>query len=270
MTTTPISWPLRLWLGVEVLFGLGAVLAIGFFPNQSSTNFAWTIQPVVMAAVLGGFYFVSAPLFILPLLAKRWEMIRAMILPTALFCLLQLIATFLHWDKFSVGTLPFYIWFASYLLPPPIFISAYLWQQRRAATLPLPDDQSLPSWLLKIMKTIGATLALLATIFFIFPTTIIPHFAWQLTPLTTRSLSAWLVMLGFLLLNLARENDRTRSVLTTPILIFTLPILVVQMLRFSSQVDWSNPVLWLGFTLLAIISGCGIYLAQGSWRQALK
>src|SRR5687767_12923163 len=138
---TPIAWPLRVWLAVEVLFGIGAVLAIGVSPADSATNFAWPIQPVVMAAVLGAFYMSSALLFLLPLFAKRWEMIRVMILPTGIFSTIQLIATFLHWEKFSVGTTPFYVWFASYLLPPPIFVAAYLWHQRKAlSTLTKADD----------------------------------------------------------------------------------------------------------------------------------
>lgn len=58
---TPIAWPLRAWLGVEVLFGVAAVKAIGIAPADSQTNFAWPIQPVVMAAVLGAFYMTSAP-----------------------------------------------------------------------------------------------------------------------------------------------------------------------------------------------------------------
>ena len=104
---TPIALPLRIWLAVEVLFGIGAVLTIGVSPADTKTNFAWPIQPVVMGAVLGAFYASSALLFLLPLFAKRWEMIRVMILPTALFASIQLVATFLHWDKFSVGTTPF-------------------------------------------------------------------------------------------------------------------------------------------------------------------
>ena len=77
----PIAFPLRAWLAVEVLFGVGAVLAVGLAPADTATNFAWPIQPVVMAAVLGAFYITSAPLFLFPLLAKRWEMDRVMILP---------------------------------------------------------------------------------------------------------------------------------------------------------------------------------------------
>ncbi len=153
---TPIALPLRFCLGVEILFGIGAVLAIGVSPADTATNFAWPIQPVVMAAVLGAFYMSSALLFVVPFFARRWEMIRVMILPTAVFSTVQLLATFLHWDKFSVGTMPFYVWFASYLLPPPIFLTAYLWHQRRAAAPTSESDSPLPGWMRTLFWVVGA------------------------------------------------------------------------------------------------------------------
>lgn len=267
---TSIAWPLRAWLVVEVLFGVGAVLAIGLSPANTKTNFAWPIQPVVMAAVLGGFYITSALLFLLPLLAKRWEMIRVMILPTALFSSLQLVATILHWDKFSVGTVPFYVWFASYLLPPPIFVSAYLWHQRQAASRPAAADDLLPlclNWLLVIG---GSGLTLGAILIFIFPSLLIPIFPWQLTPLTARSLCAWLIAVGTIMLSMSRENNQTRTRLATPTFLLLLPALLLQMIRYADEVNWSNPVLWLSLILFAIIGFCGLYLANGSWRDALS
>src|SRR5437763_484535 len=124
---TPITLPLRAWLFVEVLFGLGAITSIGLFPADTKTNFAWPIQPVVMAAALGAFYFASAPALVWALFARTWESVRVIVLPAIAFTTVELLATFLHWDKFSVGTVPFYVWFASYLLPPPIFAGLYLW-----------------------------------------------------------------------------------------------------------------------------------------------
>src|ERR1700687_2126949 len=116
---TPIPLGLRIWFVVEVFFGLGAVLSIRLAPENTRNNFAWDVQPVVMASVLGAYYMSSALLFVLPLLARRWEMIRVMILPTALFSTAELAATFLHWSQFSLGTAPFIAWFLSYVLPPP-------------------------------------------------------------------------------------------------------------------------------------------------------
>jgi hypothetical protein len=267
---TPIAWLLRAWLAVEVLFGVGAVSAVGVAPANTEINFAWPIKPVVMAAVLGGFYFASAPLFILPLFARRWEMIRVMTLPTALFSTAQLIATLLHWDKFSVGIPPFYIWFASYILPPPIFVGAYLWHQRKAASAAAAPSDPLPVWLNRLLLICGGGLLVVALLVFIVPSLLIPLFPWQLTPLTTRSLCAWLMAVGAIMLAMARENDRTRSRLATPMFILLLPALLLQMLRYAGDVNWGNPALWLSLALFAIVEVCGLYLALGSWREALR
>ncbi|MBL8063997.1 MAG: hypothetical protein JNK32_13290, partial [Anaerolineales bacterium] len=267
----PIAFPLRAWLAVEVLFGIGAVLAVGLAPADTATNFAWPIQPVVMAAVLGAFYITSAPLFLFPLLAKRWEMIRVMILPAALFSTVQLAATFLHWDKFSIGTVPFYVWFASYLLPPPTFVAAYLWHQKRiGAEAPVSPEDQIPAWLRTTLLVLGILLSLVAFIAFFFPNAIIPIFPWKLTPLTARSLSGWLVAVGTLMLSMRRENSRTRSRLATPMLILLLPALLMQMGRYANEVNWASPTLWIGLSLFALTGLCGLVLAIGNWRQSLS
>ncbi|MEZ4513909.1 MAG: hypothetical protein R3C62_18725 [Chloroflexota bacterium] len=268
---TPISWPLRGWLAVEVLFGVASVLAIGLNPADTQNNFAWPIQPVVMAAVLGAFYITSAPLFLLPMLAKRWEMIRVMILPAALFCTIQLLATFIHWDKFSVGTFPFYVWFASYLLPPPIFLALYIWQQRQAAAHPVaPPNDPIPQQLHRPLRIGGGGLTLFATLVFLVPTLLIPYFPWQLTPLTARSLSGWLIAVGTLMLSISHENSLTRVRLATPMLILILPIQLLQMSRFADQVNWASPALWLSLLLFGVVGYVGLALANGRWRPALS
>jgi hypothetical protein len=197
-------------------------------------------------------------------------MIRAMILPTALFSTVQLAATFLHWDKFSVGTVPFYVWFASYLLPPPIFVAAYIWHQRKASSSLVDSDNALPIWLKRLLTIVGGLLALGAALVFLFPSLLIPNFPWQLTPLTTRSLSGWVIALGTIMLSISRENNQTRAILATPMLILILPALLLQMLRYADQVDWSNLVLGAGLILFAIVGFCGLYLANGNWREALR
>jgi hypothetical protein len=273
MTTnqgTPIAFPLRAWLAVEVLFGIGAVLAVGLAPAETATNFAWPINPVVMAAVLGAFYMTSAPLFLLPLFARRWEMIRVMILPTALFSTIQLAATFMHWDKFTVGSTPFYVWFASYLLPPPIFIAAYLWHQRRAKESPATSEDQIPSWLKWILLIVGIIFVLIAIIAFFIPSLLIPIFPWQLTPLTSRSLSGWLAIVGVLMLSIHRDNNKTRARLATPMLVLILPTILLQLSRFSDEVNWNSGTLWVGLILFTIVGLCGLYLAIGSWRDALR
>jgi hypothetical protein len=197
-------------------------------------------------------------------------MIRVMILPTAIFSTVQLIATFLHWDKFSIGITPFYVWFASYLLPPPIFLTAYLWHQRRAGPQDRSSDSPLPAWMRTLFWISGIGLILVATSAFILPSLLIQNFPWQLTPLTTRSLCGWIMILGVVLISIVRENDKARVRFATPFLILVLPTLLLQMSRFADQVDWGNSTLWIGLIITAILCVCGVILALGSWRESLR
>ena len=72
------------------------------------------------------------------------------------------------------------------------------------------------------------------------------------------------------MLGMVRENDKARVRLGTPILFLLLPTLLIQLTRFADEVDWANPILWLGLVLSAIIGLCGLYLAMGSWRESLN
>jgi hypothetical protein len=267
---TSIALPLRAWFAVEVFFGVSAVLSIGLDPANTRTNFAWNVQPVVMAAVLGAYYISSALLFLLPLFARRWEMIRVMILPTAMFSTAELIATFLHWSKFSIGTIQFTGWFLSYLLPPPIFIGFYIWQERRArlAASAAPPEP-LPPEVRSALIHWGGALAILTIFFFIVPQALIAIAPWPMTPLTARAFVSWLLAVGTLMLSMAYENHRTRVLLGTPMLILIFPVVTIQIARFADQVHFANVALFVFYTITLVGFALGIYLARGDWRQAL-
>ena len=129
---TPLSWLLRVWLFVEIGFGLAALSSIALRPQDSATNFAWPIKPDTSRPPCSApSTLASAGIFVLAAFARRWEDIRLMVLPATLFTAAELVATFLHWEKFTVGSTPFNVWFASYLLPPPIYLACYVWQQRQ-------------------------------------------------------------------------------------------------------------------------------------------
>jgi hypothetical protein len=264
----PISKPLRIWFGVEVLFGILAVIAVGLRPSSTATNFAWAIKPVVMAASLGAFYIASAPLFLLPMLAKRWEMVRVMTLPVALFSTIQLMVTFLHWDKFHVHSGPFYVWFASYVLPQPIFVGAYLWHQRRRDDT--ADPQPLGRALRAMLLGLGVGFTGIALLVLISPGVVTGRFAWKMSPLTARSLSGWLMVVGALQLSIVHENHRARSRLASPFLIVAFPAMLLQLVRYRDQVRWGNTLLWVGLALLLAACGCGTNLGRGSWNESLR
>jgi hypothetical protein len=266
----PLSWPLRVWIGIECIFGVLSILTISLTPADTPQHFAWPIRPVVTAALLGAFYIASAPFFVLALFARRWENVRVFIWASILFTSTELLATFLHWDRFSVGSTPFNVWFVSYVLPPPLFIFFYFWHQKRAAPIPKPGDEPLPENLRLGMRALGAVLALFALIAFVLPAVIIPLMPWQFTPLTLRALSGWILALGVLLLNVAHENDRTRVRIISPFFFLLLPATALELGRYANQVNWTHPTIYVALAVLSVIFAVGVYLARGDWRRTMR
>ncbi len=268
MRTTPIGWPLRFWFLVELFFAVSASLTVGLRPAETATRFAWTIKPEVMASLIGSFYLALAPVMVLALLARRWEPVRVFVLPGALFTFTQLVVTFLHWDRFAHGTAPFNIWFASYLLPPPVFLGCYLWQQRRAA--PPTREAPLPGWIRVSLTGLGAVLTAEALLGLVHPAWFSGWAPWTITPLNARALGGYLLLLGTLMLSMARENDRDRVRLLSPFLILLLPAAAFQVRRFSEQVDWGHPRIAVFGVVLAYTMLLGLALFRGSWRRTLR
>jgi hypothetical protein len=223
-----------------------------------------------MASVLGAYYMSSALLFLLPLFARRWEMIRVVILPAAIFASAEFITTLLHFQNFSFGTPSFWGWFISYLLPPPIFIGFYIYLERKAkASGVVVPTEPLPPEVHKALLHWGGALGIIAVVLFLFPDILIANAPWRMTPLTTRAFVSWLIGLAALMLSMARENDRTRVLFGVPMLILIFPTVTLQIFRFAEQVNFANVALFIlyGFTLVAFV--LGVYLARGDWRRAL-
>jgi hypothetical protein len=265
---TPVAPLFRVWLWIEVLFGLAAISVLGLRPDETATRFAWHIEPEVMASALGGFYIATAPTLLLQAVARRWEMIRVFVLPAIAFTTAELIATLLHLDRFSVGTLPFNVWLASYVLPPGIFLLAYGYHQRRAS--PRSATHALPQGLRRALLLIGGLWTISAVIGFVFPLYLTGSWPWELTPLTARVLAGWEIALATLLLSIAWENDRDRVRLAAPMLILVLPCVALQVGRFADQVDFAHQRLWIGAALLSFTAAVGVYLARGSWLTSLR
>jgi hypothetical protein len=265
-----VSLPLRIWIGVEVLFGIMSLVTISLTPGDTARHFAWPIKPEVTAALLGGFYIAAASFYVLALFARRWENIRVFIIASILFSSVELLSTFLHWDKFSLGTTPFNVWFVSYLLPPPLFLFFYLWHQRRAAPIPYIDDEPLPPNLRMAMRVLGAMLGAIAVLAFLVPAVVAPIMPWTFSALTLRALSGWVLALGVMMISVARENDRTRARIVSPFFVLLLPAIVFEVARYPDQVNWTDPAVYGGIVALVLIFALGIYLIRGDWRRTMQ
>ncbi len=267
-----VWWPLRAWLGVEVFFGLASSAAIFLNPGGSLANFAWPIKPDVMAATLGAIYFSTLFTLVPSVFIGIWQNVRVLVLPGALFTTVLLIATFLHWDKFSTTTVPFYVWFASYLLPPAVFAVMYGWHQSRSRPVGADIERPLLGTTRTFLLVNGLALTVFVVVAFVAPSILQQIAPWTFTPLTTRAFCGLISLVSLLQICMAWENDVNRCRIAAPMLVAFPFALGIQLFRFSAEVQWTNLALWvflLDVVLTALVC-LGILLqTRGSAKRAV-
>jgi hypothetical protein len=262
---SPVLLPLRLWILVELALALGAAASVAFDPAGAAASFAWAITPAASAALIGALYLTLAPAMILGLFARTWEEVRVLILPISAFSTLLLIATLLHWKMFAASSLTFQLWFASHLLPPPIFLALYAIQEPRAvaAKVGLPFPRPL-RW---AMVLTGALLVLEFGTHFASPDRLASDMPWQVTPLVIRIVSAFILSFALMLLTAAWENDTQRARLVGPGLALALPVVALQLARVSPNIDWTHWRIFAGADLVMLFSVFGLALTALGWRR---
>jgi hypothetical protein len=242
MAETPAAWPLRAWFIAEIFFALASSSSVFLWPRATATHFAWPIQPVVTAAVFGAIYLSALLLMTAGFFTRIWENVRVIVLPSAVFTAAMLLPTFLHIDRFSTGSVSFVIWLASYVLPPPVFVACYWWQQRRAQPVG-SGATSLPG--AGFLFANGAALMAFAIVVMMFPAVLQAIAPFTFTPLTARALAGFLTLAALLQVSMACENDWPRARLAT-VLLIPMPLAILfQLVRFAGEVQWSNVALWV-------------------------
>jgi len=257
---TPAAWPLRAWFIAEVFFALASSWAVLLAPQATATNFAWPIQPVVTAAVFGAIYFCALPLMVVGVFTRTWEHVRVVVLPAAVFTAAMLLPTFLHIDRFSTGTVSFAIWLASYVLPPPVFVACYVWQQQRSQRVGSGITAPLPTLERGFFFANGAALAIFAVAVMLTPAILQGIAPFTFTPLTARAFAGYVTLVALLQISMAFENDWQRGKLATVMLIPLPFVILLQLVRFGDGVQWSNVALWVFLADLGLIAALCVKL----------
>lgn len=174
---------------VPVLVAAWTILYLFF--GSTKALWAWTINAPMSCLVMGGGYISGAYFFTRVAAGKRWHRVAPGFLGTTAFTTILLAATILHWDKFNHGHVSFWAWLALYIITPPLL--PWLWRnnQRTDPGTPEPDDVVIPPRLRRLV-TIGGSIQLtMAGLMFAFPQRLVKNFPWSVTPLTVRSISAY-------------------------------------------------------------------------------
>jgi len=94
------------------------VLCALLFSYAHQQLFAWPIAPPMTAMFIGASYANGVIFFASVLAGKKWHRIWAPHVGVFVFATLLLVATFLHWDKFTHNHPVFWIWVFIYVVAP--------------------------------------------------------------------------------------------------------------------------------------------------------
>jgi len=234
---------------VPVLVAAWTILYL--FPDRTKDLWAWTIKPDMSAIVMGGGYLSGAYFFARVARDRRWHRVHVGFLATTLFTTVLLAATLLHWDRFNHGHVSFWAWLGLYIVTPPLL--PLLWRNNRRTDpgSPEPGDVRLPSWLRRAAAVGGGAQLCVAAVLFIDPAAVADDFPWTITPLTARSISAFVAFPAVTYLCFAFENRW--SSFRIPLQTATLGLVLVGLGALRARTDFVGPD-WAvtGFTVALV------------------
>lgn len=215
------------------------------YPDPADTGhlFAWHIQPDLTGMVLASAYLGGAYFFARAAAARAWHTIKAGFVSICLFATLMGVSTVVHWDKFTHGSVAFWLWALLYFTTPLLVL--WTWLNNRNHDRPAAADEPLlhpvTTW---IIATVGMLAVATGVFLYIAPTSAISIWPWALTPLTARVLGA-VFCLG--LAGAAAPLDRRWSTARLPLQVagVMVVLMLVAGIREHSSFDSTNPLTWL-------------------------
>jgi hypothetical protein len=205
------------WLlvGAGVLVFLAGI-SLYLFPLSTADWFAWTVNPPMSAAFLGGSYFAAAGIEWMAATRRFWADARIAVPGVFLFTVLTLIVTLVHLDKFHLGAdlalrprMITWAWLAIYALVPVLLAIVWLKQSRQPGSDP-PRTAPLTPLIRVTVAVQTVVLVIVGAGLLVAPLTLAALWPWELTPLTGRAIGAWLVSLAVVAAEALYENDMQR------------------------------------------------------------
>lgn len=179
---------------------VGGVLAIAgvmllAFPDRTGQLWAWEMGPPLTSMAVGGGYLAGSTFFLRAVRAPRWHALGVTFLAATVLSGLLLVATLLHWEVFNHRHVSFWAWAVLYVAAPVLL--PVLWARNRrhdpGAAVGGPRVPQAVRW---IIGAVGAVQGAAALAFFVHPPLAMGWWPWTLSPLTTRTISAFLAFVA--------------------------------------------------------------------------
>lgn len=233
-------------------------------PGETDRRFAWTIDSRMTAMVMGAGYGSALYFFARVLTERRWHRVAQGFLPTTAFTWMMLGATLLHWDRFRHGSSPFLLWFWVYLITPVLVPAVWLVNRRRDPRTLEARDATFPRWTRGAMVAAGAGVLAVVAWLYGWPESAIGAWPWALTPLTARTVAAFVALPGVAWLAIAADGrwSAARVMLTT--VAIGLVMLLIAVARAWDEFDHTNllGVIYVAglAATLATIAALGVWM----------
>jgi heme/copper-type cytochrome/quinol oxidase subunit 4 len=237
-----------------------AFVLLFLFPGNTKKLWAWTVAPSVVPMIMGGGYLSGAYFFSRVATIREWHRIGVGVLATTVFATLLGLATFLHWSRFNHDHVSFWAWLSLYLVTPVLL--PVLWVNNHRHD-PGPRDSGealIPRPLRLAGAAVAAVQLAVALVMFVHPQTAIDHWPWMLTPLTARTLSAFIAFPAVMWLQLL--VDERWSSFEIPVETTTLGLALVGLaiLRAHAELTGSDAAKWVLALLLVATLGALVTL----------
>lgn len=186
----------RLVGGVVAVVLWAAFVILFFFPDQTGTLFAWAIKPHMTSLYIGAAYLGGSWLQGNIAINKRWHRVQVGFPAVTAFTICMLLATLLHWERFSLGTFPFITWLLLYIFSPFLIPAIWFYNRRTDSGQPEENDVVVSATARLVTRIIGIAVLIFVAIGFIYPPFFISIWPWTLTALTARVMAGWISVIG--------------------------------------------------------------------------
>ena len=250
---------------VIVPFLLVAFVLLYCFPDDTASYFAWDVQPTITPLVMGAGYIAGAYFFLRVARERMWHRIQVGFLPVTAFTLFMAIGTFLHLDRFETQHVAFWIWVGLYVTTPVLVPLAW-WRNRRTDPgTTEPGEPPLPPHVRAALLAVGVVQSLVALVLLLWPSTMIEHWPWLLTPLTAQTLGGWFALPGVTALMMGIDGRVSAIRITLESQLIGLALILLGTARAWEDVDTSNALASVFVGGLAVLFAA--LLALRAWME---
>jgi hypothetical protein len=249
-----------------------ALIILWGMPTKTEDLWAWTIPAPLTPIFMGAGYGAGAYFFVRVYRTPRWHEVSVGVLSAAVFALLMLITTILHFDKFNQGkahdalpdppalaTIAYFGWTIVYILSP--FIVGWLWwrNQQLDPRTPFDGEPLVPANIRLVARVIAAGALVAAAVILVSPSVAVDNWGWGLTDLTARVIACFTAQVGTGFVLLSRDPRWSSWKVLVQTFLIAVALLLVGAIREWDTFLPDRPMKWA--YLAGLVAGAAALLA---------